>query len=131
MSLWVHLAPDDWRPVPLTEAELTTYGGPITPRRVTARLRHGRRPRTASRARGWSFRRSECDIADHVNNAAYWTPLEEELLAGADPAAFDAEIEYRTPAQAGPAHGSSPHGRRRWIVGTGGEVHATMVIGDD
>ncbi len=130
VSLWVHLAPDDWRPVPLTEAELDTYGGPITPRRVTARLRH---PPAAAGAAGsdWVFRRSECDLADHVNNAAYWTPLEEELLAEGDPEdGFDAEIEYRTPAQAGP-HTLLRAANHRWLAGADGELHATMVIGDD
>lgn len=129
VSLWVHLAPDDWRPIPLTEAELTTYGGPITPRRVTARLRQALPPADAE-GTDWIFRRSECDIADHVNNAAYWTPLEEELLGGADPDGFDAEIEYRTPAQAGP-HTVLRTGNARWIVSAGGELHATMLIGDD
>jgi acyl-ACP thioesterase len=129
VSLWVHLAPDDWRPVPLTAAELATYGGPITPRRVTARLRHPLPPSDVEGG-GWEFRRSECDLADHVNNAAYWTPLEEELLAGADPDRLDAEIEYRTPAQAGP-HMVIAQGPGRWIVSSEGLLHATMVIGDD
>jgi acyl-ACP thioesterase len=129
VSLWVHLAPDDWRPVPLTPTELETYGGPITPRRVTARLRHPPAPAEAE-GTGWEFRLSECDVADHVNNAAYWTPLEEELLTAADPTAFDAEIEYRTPAQAGP-HRVIAQGTGRWIVSSGGVLHATMVIGDD
>jgi len=129
VSLWVHLTPEDWRPFPLTDAELDIYGGPIAPRRVTARLRHA--PACAGAAGSdWAFRRSECDLAGHVNNAAYWTPLEEELLAGADPDRLDAEIEYRTPAQAGP-HTWLRAGDRRWIVSAGGELHASMVIGDD
>ena len=127
VSLWVHLAPDDWRPVPLTQAELETYGGPITPRRVTARLRHDPPSRNAV-PQAWTFRLSECDIAAHVNNAAYWTPLEEELLAGSDPAAFDAEVEHRTPAQAGP-HTILSADQRRWITGPAGELHASLVIG--
>ncbi len=129
VSLWVHLAPGDWRPVPLTAAELDTYGGPISPRRVTARLRHAPAGAGAEESH-WSFRRSECDLADHVNNAAYWTPLEEELLTGPDPDSFDAEIEYRTPAQAG-RHTLLRAGDHRWIVSEGGELHASMVIGDD
>lgn len=128
VSLWVHLSTLDWRPVPLTEAELSTYGGTVTPRRVTARLRHGAPPPDAE-AREWDFRLSECDIADHVNNAAYWTPLEEELLAGPDPERFDAEIEYRTPAQPG-RHTVLGTGAGRWITGPGGELHATMVLAD-
>ena len=129
VSLWVHLAVDDGRPVPLTEAEITTYGGTVTPRRVTARLRHAG-PAQDAAGTPWTFRRSECDIADHVNNAAYWTPLEEELLGGPDPDGLDAEIEYRTPAQAGP-HTVLSAARARWITGPAGELHASLVLGDE
>jgi len=75
------------------------------------------------------FRLTECDIADHVNNAAYWQPLEEELLARPDPEWLDVEIEYRTPAQAGAKRVLS-QGDRRWIVGDDGELHASMLLRD-
>jgi acyl-ACP thioesterase len=129
VSLWVHLAPENWRPVPLTEGEIATYGGAVTERRVSARLRH-RPPPERTERRAWTFRRTECDIADHVNNAAYWQPLEEELLAGADPPGIDVELEYRTPAQAGEKRVLRA-GRRRWIVGPEDELHASLVIGAD
>jgi len=127
-SLWVHLDVEHWRPTPLTEDELTTYGGAAPKRRVSARLRH---PAPASNEGGapWTFRLIDCDIADHVNNAAYWQPLEEELLARPDPERIDVELEYRTPVQAGCKRVLS-EGDRRWIVGDEGELHASMVVRD-
>ncbi|MGB9183162.1 MAG: acyl-ACP thioesterase domain-containing protein [Solirubrobacteraceae bacterium] len=127
VSLWVHLAPENWRPVPLTEDEIATYGGTVTERRISARLRHGPPPEATERG-VWRFRLTECDIAAHVNNAAYWQPLEEELLAAPEPAAIDVELEYRTPAQAG-EKAVLRAGRCRWITGGEGEVHASLVIG--
>jgi acyl-ACP thioesterase len=126
VSLWVHLDAERWRPSPLTDAEWAVYGG-APPRRVSARLRH---PTPASTAGGteWAFRATECDIADHVNNAAYWQPLEEELLAGEEPDGLDVEIEYRTPAQPG-AKRLLHDGSYRWIVGDDEELHASIRLG--
>ena len=80
VSVWVHLDVGHWRPTPLTAAEIDTYGG-MPQRKVSARLRHPGLESTDGGTK-WIFRATECDIADHVNNAAYWQPLEEELLAG-------------------------------------------------
>jgi acyl-ACP thioesterase len=129
VSLWVHLDVEHWRPTPLTEAEIATYGGARTRRRVSARLRHPAPP-TFFLAEGsqWTFRATECDIADHVNNAAYWTPLEEQLLAGPDPERLDVELEYRAPAQPGVKRVLS-EGDRLWIIGAEGELHASIRLG--
>jgi acyl-ACP thioesterase len=123
VSLWVHLDAEHWRPSPLTQAEMETYGG-MPARRVSARLRHPV-PETTEGGTRWVFRATECDIADHVNNAAYWQPLEEELLAGEDPEQLDVEIEFRTPAQPGAKRvlGNESY---RWIVGDGDELHASI-----
>ena len=130
VSLWVHLDAEHWRPSPLTEAEMATYGG-MPSRRVSARLRHPP-PESVEGGAAWTFRATECDIGDHVNNAAYWQPLEEELLAGADPKRLDVEIEYRAPAQPG-AHRVLGDGGYRWIVSDGDELHASIRLeaGDD
>ncbi len=128
VALWVHLDPATGRPTPLTEEEITTYGrGEAAERRVTARLRHPPPPQQAA-ARPWRFRASECDLAGHINNSAYWQPLEEELLASSDPEGIDVEIEYRTPAQPGDKH-VLLDGPRRWIVDGEGQTHASIVIG--
>jgi acyl-ACP thioesterase len=126
VSLWVHLDAERWRPSRVTQAEIETYGG-MPDRRVSARLRHPT-PESTQGGTGWTFRATECDIADHVNNAAYWQPLEEELLAGDDPDRLDVEIEYRTPAQPG-AKRVIANGRYRWIVGDDAELHASIRLG--
>jgi acyl-ACP thioesterase len=126
VTLWVHLDPDNWRPVPLTEEELSVYSGSTAGRRVTPRLRHPA-PESIEETSTWTFRATECDIAGHVNNAAYWEPLEEELLSAGDPEQIDAEIEYRTPAQPGEKL-VLRNGPRRWIVSGDGETHASMIV---
>jgi acyl-ACP thioesterase len=127
VSLWVHLDPANWRPVPLSGREIEIYGGDALTRRVSARLRHPTAGEAADGDRAWTFRATECDIADHVNNAAYWQPLEEELLAGPDPEHIDVEVEYRAPAQPGTKK-IVRQGGWRWIVGQDGELHASIAI---
>jgi acyl-ACP thioesterase len=127
VSLWVHLDPASKRPATFNEREIATYGDAAGGRRVTARLRH---PRPTVRDDGipWRFRATECDVAGHINNAAYWEPLEEELLAGQEPIQVDAEIEFRTPSQPGEKR-VVRDGHRRWIIDPAGEVHASIAIG--
>ncbi|HWH93855.1 MAG TPA: acyl-ACP thioesterase domain-containing protein [Baekduia sp.] len=126
VALWVHLDPDGGRPTPLTAQELEVYGPSTAGREIKARLRHPGPPEGAA-ARPWTFRRTEADVADHINNAAYWAPLEEELLArDAEPAALDVELEYRTPGQPGP-HTVIADGTHRWVVDDGaGDVRASF-----
>ena len=127
VALWVHLDPDSWRPMPLSDRELELYGAAAAGRRVTARLRHPP-PDTFQRSSAWLFRATELDIAGHVNNAAYWQPLEEELLAGSEPERLDVEIEFRAPTQPGLKRVLSA-GDRRWIVERDRQVIASMLVG--
>lgn len=132
VSLWVHLDADSWRPTPLTEAELALYADVYAERMVSARLRHPQ-PGDATPRGSWRFRATECDVADHVNNAAYWVVIEDELLSapGANEApelpAVDAEIEHRVPAQPGEMQVLAS-GQRRWITGLDGEIHASWLM---
>lgn len=126
VSLWVHLDPDARRPTPLTSEEIAAYGDAAAGRKVSARLRHPA-PEAIEKRFPWRFRAAECDLAAHINNAAYWLPVEEEILTGSDPEALDAEIEYRTPAQPGEKVVLCD-GRRRWIVDDAGETHASIVL---
>ncbi len=126
VALWVHLDPESMQPVPLTPREVEIYRDAAAGRRVRARLRHPAPPAGARRW-GWTFRATECDLAGHVNNAAYWQPLEEELLASADPQWLDVEMEFRNPAQPGDKLVFSD-GDHRWIVGADGDVHASAVL---
>jgi acyl-ACP thioesterase len=133
VSLWVHLHPERRLPFGLTEAEVTAYSGAEAHRRVTARLRHPPPPASCEATFEWTFRATESDIADHINNAAYWQPLEEELLRhGAEPGPVDIELEYRAPAQPGVKRWLAD-GEARWIVGGGSaggeeELHASFLL---
>jgi acyl-ACP thioesterase len=126
VSLWVHLDPTTRRPFPITPREFELYGEAAGDRRVTARLRHPG-PGSADNARHWTFRATECDLAGHVNNSAYWQPVEEELLAGNEPESLDVEMEFRNPAQPGDKL-VIRDGPQRWIVGEHGDVHASVVL---
>jgi acyl-ACP thioesterase len=128
VSLWVHLDPVTWHPAPLTDPEIEVYGAGAGDRRISHRLRHPS-PAADASASVWTFRAAECDVADHVNNAAYWVPFEDELLGGAapDPTSIDVEMEFRTPAQPGEKRYLSAH-NRRWLTGEDGELHASLVI---
>jgi acyl-ACP thioesterase len=127
VSLWVHLDPTSWRPFPFREEELAAYGDAAAGRRITARLRHTP-PESGVETLPWRFRATECDIAGHINNAAYWQPLEEELLQSADePEQLDVEMEYRSPSQPGDKL-LLRDGHRRWIVSSEGETHASVVV---
>jgi len=125
-SLWVHLDPLSGRPTPLSAEEITVWGESTRGRRVTARLRHPA-PDGAEDRVPWRFRATECDLAGHINNAAYLQPLEEELVENGRLVAIDVEIEYRSPSQPGEVL-VLREGPRRWIVNPDGETHASLLI---
>jgi acyl-ACP thioesterase len=136
LGLWVHLDPDQKLPTHLTESELAVYGSSIGERRVLARLRHPRpAPELLQRPpqTQWSFRHADADVADHVNNAAYWAVLEDALIAqeqgqGQGLLALDAEVEFRLPAQPGLMNVVTD-GERRWLVEPeAGEIYASIVV---
>jgi acyl-ACP thioesterase len=128
VSLWVHLDPLTGRPTPITEEEIAMWGESTAGRKVTARLHHPS-PEGGEDSAPWRFRATECDLAAHVNNAAYLQPLEEELIGGGggELESIDVEIEYRSPAQPGEML-VLRDGARRWIVSPGGEIHASLII---
>jgi acyl-ACP thioesterase len=126
VALWVHLDSVSLRPIPFAPEELEIYGASAAGREVKARLRHPGPPEDAA-WRPWHFRSTELDVADHINNAAYWAVLEDELLAGPEPPAIDVELEFRTPAQPG-EHAVHSAGARRWVVAADGAVHASFLL---
>jgi acyl-ACP thioesterase len=129
VSLWVHLDPVSGRPTPLRGDELAMWGESARGRKVTARLHHPG-PGGALDTVPWRFRGSESDLAGHINNAAYFLPLEEELIeAGGDPPSIDVEIEYRSPAQPGEKV-VVRNGTCRWIASPDGETHASLIVID-
>jgi acyl-ACP thioesterase len=123
-GIWVHVNPKTRLPAALPESFDRVWAESAQGRKVKARLRHAS-PVGDEAAREWFFRRSDADIAEHVNNAAYWEPIEETI---GDPASYDAEIEFREPAQPGPARVLSGDGVT-WITAEDGRVHASVALG--
>jgi acyl-ACP thioesterase len=127
-GVWVHLNPRSRLPAPLPEAFDHYYAESAQGRKVKARLRHpspaGDEPSTP-----WFFRATDADVAAHVNNAAYWEPLEELLARRPEPERLDAEIEFREPAQPGPAAVLHGENGALWIAAGDGRIHASIRCG--
>jgi acyl-ACP thioesterase len=92
-SLWVHLGPGD-RPAPLPDAFVTAYGEATAGRTVSARLRHRGGPGAGATSRSWPLRATDLDVLEHVNNAATWQAVEDEVWRRQVVPAR-AELEYR------------------------------------
>lgn len=96
-SLWVHLGPGG-RPAPLPTDFRAAYGEAAGDRRVSARLQHGG-PGPDATGRPWAVRSADLDVLDHVNNAATWQAVEDELWRRSlEP--VRAELEYRDAIEA-------------------------------
>src|SRR5262249_49773002 len=63
-------------------------------RKVRATLRHAA-PAADGRRVPWPLRAADLDVMDHVNNAAYWAPIEDELARRGRPRVTAAEMEFR------------------------------------
>lgn len=123
VALWVAIDPHTMRPARI-DALTDIYGESAGDRRVRAGLVH---PPPAPDAAGkpWTFRRTDLDVAEHVNNAAYWQALEEE--ADLRPEPLHVEIEHRVPSTLQLATVLT-HGDRRWIVHADGTVAASFLL---
>jgi acyl-ACP thioesterase len=96
VSLWVHVDLASGRPVPLSGRFFELYGEAAAGRVVRARLTHPEPPAEAGTARRWSLRATDFDVMGHMNNAAYWAVVEEELMRRRDlRAPLRAELEFR------------------------------------
>jgi acyl-ACP thioesterase len=125
VALWVCLDPERGRPMRFPPDFLAVYEESAAGRDANVRLRHPDPPEDAEHS-AWRFRAAEMDPARHINNSHYWTPLEEELAAGPEPDAIDAEVEYRDPALPGEAT-LLRHGPALWVTGNEGQVYASLL----
>ena len=129
-SLWVHLT-DDGRPKALPDEFFAIYGEAIGERRVSARLTHGDVPADA-RVDPWPLRFTDFDVLGHMNNAAYWSAVEQELSRRRDlrPPML-AEVEFRVsiePDDAVEIHAcDTDDALEMWMV-VGSTVKASAVV---
>ncbi len=78
VSIWVYVD-DLGRPAPLRDWFFDQYEAAAAGRRVSPRLQHRPPPDTGVQARGWPLRVTDLDVLAHVNNAASWAAVEDEL----------------------------------------------------
>jgi len=100
-TTWVHFDTATGRPKRVPAGFEALYGEAAGGRRVKARLVHPDPPATAAR-RAWPLRFTDFDLLAHVNNAAYWEAVEEELAGLRDlRAPLRAELEHRAAVERG------------------------------
>jgi acyl-ACP thioesterase len=94
IAIWVHTDPERGAPTPLPPGFDAVWGATARGRKVSARLRHAAPPAGATR-RPWPLRVTDIDVVGHVNNAAYWPAIEDELARRGRPRVGSAVIEFR------------------------------------
>ena len=122
--IWIHLGAD-MQPRRLGERFLSVYGAAAEGRRASTRLTLPG-PTTAAATRPWSLRSTDVDQLGHVNNAAYWAPVE-EMFAERLGEPHRAVLEYRQPIDRGDALQLSHDAAHAWFV-VGGDVRAAAAI---
>ncbi len=100
-SLWVYVD-GAGRPAPLPPDFMGLFGEAAAGRVVRARLQHAAHPPAAAEAAKWPLRFTDFDVLGHMNNAAYWSAVEEVLGIRRDlRAPMRAEIEFRVSVERG------------------------------
>ncbi len=101
VAVWVYVDAASGRPAPLEDWFFDLYGEAAAGRRVSGRLRLPA-PSSDATSREWPLRVSDFDVLGHVNNAAYWEPIEDELARVANGRRIvAAELEHKTPVEPG------------------------------
>jgi acyl-ACP thioesterase len=122
-SVWIHLD-RDLRPLRLDEGFLKIFGPSTEGRRASTRL--SLPPPTVEAEREWPLRVVDVDRLGHVNNAAYWAPVE-ELWAGRLGGRLRAVMEYRRPIDLSDPVRVAREGELMWLV-VGGEARAAAAV---
>ncbi len=129
-AVWVYVNLETGAPQPLPPEFFAIYGEHTREHKVSARLRHPAPPPEAPRG-PWPLRATDFDVLGHVNNAAYWQPVEEHLAAQRGRAVHAAEIEFRAGIDPGDqpelATATDPAGLSLWFL-VGGEVRASVRV---
>ena len=130
-SIWVHTDPERGTPTPLPAGFDAVWGETAAGRKVSARLRHPPPPADATRRR-WLLRATDIDVVGHVNNAAYWASVEDELADRGRPRVRSAEIEFRAGLDLADtvdlALAGTDDGFAAWLC-VDGDVRASVLVG--
>lgn len=125
-SIWIHLD-RELRPLRLDEGFLSIYGPSTEGRRASTKLTLP--APTVEAEREWPLRAVDVDRLGHVNNAAYWAPVE-ELFAGRLGGRLHAVLEYRKPIDLGERVRIAHDGSMLWLL-VDGEVRSAARLDPD
>ncbi len=92
-SIWIHLDPTTLRPLGLTEQFIALFGEAAGDRTVSASHQLPKSTDAGTR-RQWPTRAVDFDTQRHMNNAAYWSVIEQLLADRGRPEQMSAVIEY-------------------------------------
>jgi acyl-ACP thioesterase len=121
---WIHLG-RDLQPQRLGERFLSVYGESAAGRRASTRLLLPSPPDSADRVE-WRLRATDVDRLRHVNNAAYWAPVEEHFAAELR-RPHRATLEYRRPLDLGDLVELRLDDAGLWFT-VGGSVRAAAIL---
>jgi acyl-ACP thioesterase len=100
VAIWVYVDRAG-RPARLEDWFFDHYGEAAGDRRVSGRLRLPP-PTDGLAARPWPVRATDFDLLGHMNNAAYWEAVEDELTSAVpDQVPVGAELEHRAAIEPG------------------------------
>lgn len=128
--LWVCVDEHSMRPARVPPEFTEHYGPAARDRRVRARLRLPDPP-AETEPRVWPLRAVDLDVLGHVNNAAYWAPVEEEIARRGLRRRVRAELEYLSgiePGQEVTVETSDHEGGFRLWLRCGDEVEARAQV---
>jgi acyl-ACP thioesterase len=131
VALWVYVDAAG-RPAPLRDWFVDLYREAAGDRRVSSRLHHQPPPADGVEIRPWPLRATDIDVLNHVNNAASWSAVEDELARRpASGTLARAEIEYRTAVDLGDRvelhTACSPARMACWLMNEG-EVRTSALV---
>jgi acyl-ACP thioesterase len=120
-ALWVHLDMNTLRPAVLSPDFAAAYGEAANGRTVKARLQHEDPPLATGTP--YLARFVDFDVMGHMNNAAYWNAVEEELSVRKEIRhPMRAEMEYR--------RGIEPHNCASLVVDGDDDAFALWFVED-
>ncbi len=132
-SVWVHIDPDSGRPKKLDDRFHNLYDESARGRKANTKLHHSPAVADNASAMAWPFRWSDLDLLGHVNNAAFWTAVEQVVhVRGIRRTGITAQLEFRQPVPpdtTATLHWSgdvaAANGLMIWLTGENSETFAT------
>lgn len=121
VSVWVSVDGETGRPKRLEQQFFDIWGEAAAGRVVRARLLHP--APTSPSGSAWPIRYADLDVVGHVNNAVYWTAVEEAMAAVRTHGDVTAEMEF--------AAGIAPRAAVRLIEAVADKTHRLWWSVDD